>query len=268
MTPEQESALDIARYLAECGVPIFLARPGSSTGTGYTFPPGWQKTEADPSVLDDWRPGMAVCAVMGHTVDGVDLDPRHGGDLPSEYLPRIYGTQRTPSGGVHHLIAPLGVESSDGILPGVDVKAGKPGGKGRGMLFIPPTEKPSQVDGVVRPYTWEVRPDLDELYMVGGDDSGRALAELIIGNRVDRSAVRRSYSGPTFENLPEGQQQMARDYLDDRLMYWQDLLNEAEFWPEGHRDHKDRGWEKLARDRKSTRLNSSHGEQSRMPSSA
>lgn len=251
LTTEQVSALDSARYLAECGVPIFLAnpRPGASGGgSGFIFPKGWQNTEADPAVLDDWTPGMAVCAVMGRVVDGVDLDPRHGGDLPAEYTPRSYGRQRTPSGGTHDLVALLGSQSSNGILPGVDVKAGKPDGDGRGFLFIAPTVRESHETGEPTPYTWEIQPDLDELLMIGGDSSGRALAELITGNGVDKSPVQRSYSGPQFADLSPGQQKMAATYQEERLEYWSDQLQDAELWEEGRRDHKGRGWEGLTRD--------------------
>lgn len=241
--------LDTARYLASCGVPIFLAKPSNdhASGTGYTLPARWQTTEPDPSVLDDYEPGMAVCAVMGHTVDGVDLDPRSGGALPAEHTPRSYGRQRTPSGGTHDLVAPLGVGSKDGLFPGVDVKAGREDGSGRGFLFIAPTERVSKETGERTRYEWEVRPDLDELQLIGDDDSGRLLAERVQGGQRE-SGPTRGYVGPTFAELSSGQQGMAKTHLDEKIEYWADLLQDARTWPEGETDHKGRGWEALTRD--------------------
>ena len=40
----------------------------------------WQKTEPDLRVLDDYQPGDALGMVCGHKLDGVDTDPRTGGD--------------------------------------------------------------------------------------------------------------------------------------------------------------------------------------------
>lgn len=249
MHPNQEADLDTARYLAECGVPIFLARPGNdhASGTGYTLPPGWQKTKPDSGVLDDWEPGMAVCAVMGHTVDGIDLDPRSGGALPPEYTPTSYGRQTTPSGGTHDLVAPLGVRSKDGLFPGVDVKAGRPDGAGRGFLFIAPTQRVSKETGEVARYEWETRPNLDELMLIGNDDSGHLLAERIRGGQRE-DGPSRGYVGPAFAELTPGQQSMAKTHLDERVEYWRDLLQDARTWPEGETDHKGRGWEALTRD--------------------
>lgn len=245
-----EQDLDTARYLAECGVPIFLARPAPRTSAGeldYEFPRGWQNVEPDPRVLDDWKPGMAVCAVMGHTVDGVDKDPRAGGELPTDLQPKVYGRQNTPSGGTHDLVAPLGVSSKNGVLPGIDVKAGLPDRSGRGFLFLAPTVRTSKEDGQDRAYTWETRPNLDELMLIGGDSSGLALANLVGQPRSSDSRVP-SYTGLPYDQLPEGQKHQADAYQAERLEYWQTQLDEAKDWPEGQRDHRGRGWEELTRD--------------------
>lgn len=250
MTPEQEADLNTARYLAECGVPIFLARPDSSKSLEYALPESWQKTEPDPGVLDDWKPGWAVCAVMGHTVDAVDLDPRSGGVLPSEYTPRSYGRQSTPSGGTHDLVAPLNVGSRDSLFPGVDVKAGRADGTGRGCILIAPTERTSKETGERVPYTWEVRPDLEELMLIGRDDTGADLAAQVAfknGEQVPTGDVD-GYVGPSYSDLLPNQQAMARDYLHKKIEYWADTFADAEGWPEGHRDHKGRGWEALTKD--------------------
>jgi hypothetical protein len=182
------AALDIARYLITRGVPIFTARPvlsrgtwvpdGGPSGSGYWIPRGWQHTEADPVALDRWEPGTGLGAVMGHTCDGLDVDPRHGGreslqDLP---VPCVAGVQSTPSGGWHGLIAPLGAGSRDAVRPGIDIKSGRPDGGGRGFLWISPTVKLSKVTGQIAAYQWVRNPDLDGL---AGDLSGAALAALI-----------------------------------------------------------------------------------------
>jgi hypothetical protein len=113
-TTEQADALEHARHLAAHGVPIFLAHPvldhagqwlADQGAGGYRLPSGWETTTADPAVLDEWKPGMAVCAVMGVAVDGLDVDPRHKGDETAMgwqgagLYPRSYGQLSTPSGG-------------------------------------------------------------------------------------------------------------------------------------------------------------------------
>lgn len=190
--------LEHARHLAAHGVPVFLARPalddsgewdpaGGTGGSGYLLPKGWQDTTADPAVLDAYRPGMAVCAVMGHGVDGLDVDPRHEGDRTRDGLaaaglwPRSYGRARTPSGGTHDLIRSLSVASRDNVAPGLDVKAGHDG-RGHGFLFIAPTVKLSKATGELAAYRWESPPDLDALDAL--DDTGRTIAGMIAASRT------------------------------------------------------------------------------------
>lgn len=250
MTAEKD--IEVARHLAESGVPIFLAKRaenfplGGANEKGYWLPSGWQTTKADPSVLDAWRPGMAVCAVMGHTVDGVDKDPRNGGTVPEELQPRVYGRQLTPSGGTHDLVAPLNVRSRDGVLPGVDVKAGV-SGAGHGFLFIAPTERVNG-DGEIVQYTWDEVPNLDELVNKGGDNSGRPLAEKVNASRRVSEGGAIEYDGLSFDELTEGQQNMARVEQDEKVEYWSRTLENAAEWPEGYRDSTERGWEALTRD--------------------
>jgi hypothetical protein len=158
------AALEVARSLAGAGVPLFLAQPDPAAATGFRLPKGWQHTEPDPSVVDRWQPGLALCAVMGHGLDLADLDPRNASDgLDSPglraLLPAAYGVAATPSGGLHLFVRSLGVHSSDGVLPGVDIKAGVDG-KGHGFAFLAPTVRVSKVDGQPRPYRWIDPPDL------------------------------------------------------------------------------------------------------------
>lgn len=148
------SALRIAHDLVKIGVPIFVAQPDPSAATGFTLPYSWQSTAADPNVVSLWRPGMALCAVMGHGLDLIDVDPRNGGSLDSVPLPVVYGVASTPSEGVHAFVGSLGVRSRNNVLPGVDIKAGDSEGKGRGFAFIAPTQRVSKVDGRLRSYRW------------------------------------------------------------------------------------------------------------------
>ena len=243
--------LDVARYLAENGVPIFLAKRvdtfprGGSDGRGYKLPKNWQTMEADPSVLDDYEPGDAVCAVMGRTVDAVDKDPRSGGELPSDLQPIVYGIQSTPSGGTHELVAPLGVRSRDGILPGIDVKAGGRG-DGNGFIFIAPTERMNH-SGEIVSYKWTQKPDLDVLNLVGEvQRSGLPLAQLINDARTEKGTA--AYNGPSYLELDPDKKEMADQAQRERIDHWRDLLEHAVTWEEGRRDPKGRGWEALARD--------------------
>jgi putative DNA primase/helicase len=129
--------------------------------------------------VDDWREGLALCAVGGHVFDWHDVDPRHGGDASAaglSELPTVCGKVRTCSGGWHDLIACLGIGKHTNWRPGLDLQGGKPDGTGRGFAFLPPTVRPSKADGVARRYIWEKTPEAP----ADADDSGRALAALIL----------------------------------------------------------------------------------------
>lgn len=175
---EDLAALEVARRLIALRVPVFAAPPAldedgnwNPTGgvDGYWLPPEWQRTVPtlnwlDPTVpgFEDkaWRPGWALCAVAGVRFDVLDTDPRNGGDASRArlvalgLLPTVYAVATTPSGGTHELIAPLGIGSKTGFLPGLDLKGGKAGGSSRGFVFIAPTMKASKVSGEIRPYVW------------------------------------------------------------------------------------------------------------------
>lgn len=239
-----------ALHLIESGVPIFIAKPapefpeGGHGGTGYLIPPGWQTTQPDPAVLDRWREGDALCAVMGHTVDGLDVDTQKGGSLGSLQPPTSYGRARTPSGGTHDLIAPLGARSRDGLLPGVDYKGGLDG-VGHGFLFIAPTAKKSKADGAVGQYRWEVEPDLSGL-LLDDDTSGWPLREIVDNGRS--VGGRPEYDGPSYQDLDDAHRAQADQHLDNELFDWQARLGSATAWDEGQTDEKGRGWEALSRD--------------------
>lgn len=252
--PKVEPALKHARYLAENGVPLFLAQPamrgdawdpsGGRSGTGYRLPARWQLTEADPSVVDAWEPGLALCAVMGHAVDALDVDPRHGGAasaaaIQSEGLwPHTYGRQSSPSGGWHDFIAPLNAPRKIGFRPGLDVLAE------RSFVFLAPTRKLSKTTGKVDSYRWKTAPDLGELALLG-DDSGAWIAQEIRREPDDDGPT---YDGPAYDALTTRQREAARAHVDAVIKGWRARLELAADWPEGERDEQGRGWEALARD--------------------
>lgn len=207
------AALDIARALATAGIPVFVAPAcagpvcssycvrktgGVGNALGCHLPPEWENTVADPSAVDVWRPGMALCAVMGCGLDLVDFDPRNGGDPAAlnGTMPTTYGAATSPSAGLHAFIRSLGVHSKNSILPGIDLKAGTPDGAGRGFAFIAPTVRKSKIDGTYQPYRWIQPPDLDALTQWGaGDRSGEKLIALLGTNGSRTNEVVPDISG-------------------------------------------------------------------------
>lgn len=252
--PEVLQDLESARHLVDMGVPVFVAKKASpgmagSGGTGFQIPRGWQDTQPDPSIIDSWEPGDALCAVMGHLVDGIDVDTSKGGDrqLLNGTMPKTYGSQRTRSGGTHDLISALGMPSRDGFLPAIDYKGGAPEGSGRGFLYIAPTSRPHPEGGPLVKYRWTVRPDLAPLLMED-DSSGGSLADLVQSSRRKTKTGVPGYLGLAFDSLHQAFQEQARSYTDQRLKMWRDILSDAAGWPDGQTDTRGRGWELLARD--------------------
>ena len=198
-------ALDVARGLAAAGVPVFVAYPdpegktASGRATGYILPKSWQTTSANPAYVNAWEPGRALCAVMGHCLDLIDTDPRNGGDAEqlADVMPAIYAEAATPSGGRHFFVASMGAGSRDGVLPGIDIKAGDENGGSRGFAFIAPTVRVSKVTGERAAYQWVTPPDPARLRETGADRSGRRLAELI-------RQARRPSGSPGLFTQPDG----------------------------------------------------------------
>ncbi len=258
LTPAQEAALNHARHLAESGAPVFVATPaedatgkwdptGGHNGCGFWLPPGWQQAEADPSAVDDWRPGDALCLLSGVLVDVVDVDPRNGGDAASldGTMPVTYGTQSTPSGGTHDLIATLGVRKGK-PLPGIDVQAGNPDGKGRGFVFLAPTRRKSKTTGEIVAYEW-VRPPAVGMLLIEDDDSGAALREFMVA-RVAPVYDGPAYDGPAYAALTPEQQAQADSQVAGLIEGWRSRFQEAQDWPDGERDDRGRGWEEMCKD--------------------
>ncbi len=110
----------MALGLIAAGLPIFVARraytggqrdwTGGTGGTGYWLPKEWQQTQPDPSTLDRYEPGDALCVVTGHGLDLLDFDPRNGGDatraklIAADHMPTILASASTPSGGRHDFV--------------------------------------------------------------------------------------------------------------------------------------------------------------------
>jgi hypothetical protein len=160
-------ALDIARSLIEAGIPVFVAGPDDSP-LGFKLPTGWQTSRPTLDVLNRWKPGKALCALGGVGADFLDVDPRNGGKdgqadlVASGAWPATFGRQRTPSGGTHDVIVPLGVGKGK-PAKGVDLQGGCADGTGRGFAFIAPTVRISKVTGEPTPYVWLDAPDTDAL---------------------------------------------------------------------------------------------------------
>ena len=193
-TAEQLEALEVARTLVARGVPLFLAEADPAARDGFRRPNDWQQTIPDPSVVDRWQPGMALCAVMGHGLDLLDLDPRNGGNLDAlDPMPTAYGSAVTPSGGVHVFIRSLGVGSRDGVFPGVDVKGGLPDGSSRGYAYIAPTVRPSKVTGEPGAYRWTQAP-------AGWLEAGEDVSGAVLAARVQamRGTSGRVLGGPDW----------------------------------------------------------------------
>lgn len=196
ITERQRADLEAARGMAAAGIPLFIAQPDPSAKTGFRPPSRWEQTEPDPSVVDQWRPGLALCAVMGCGFDLIDIDPRNGGDVSvlGDLLPFVYGVAATPSGGRHLFIGSLGVGSRDNLWPGVDVKGGMFNGSGRGFAFLAPTVRASVVTGELRAYEWVEVPDPTRVDPA--DDSGLGLAARI--REMRPSPGRRAVGGEAW----------------------------------------------------------------------
>lgn len=170
--------LDFARALIDAGIPVFIAPPDRHSAIGYRLPNGWQQSKPTPLALDGYEPGWAICALGGHGIDFVDVDPRNGGHLAMAQLkangvwPREYAIVATPSGGTHHYVTGLSVAKCS--REGIDLQAGAADGSGRGFVFLPGTRRVSKADGVERGYVLAL--DNLEAYVETIDDtSGDAL---------------------------------------------------------------------------------------------
>lgn len=202
ITAQQRGDLDIARGLAGAGIPIFVAHPDplgkGHNDTGFWLPTAWQQTVPDPAVADLWRPGMALCAVMGCGLDLTDIDPRNGGDAATMNgsTPTYYAIAFTPSGGIHGFHRSTGAGSRDNVFPGIDIKSGLADGSGRGFAFLAPTVRASKVTGEPAAYTWAQAPDLERLANSADDRTGEKLAARIRAMKSGSGV--KSVGGPSW----------------------------------------------------------------------
>lgn len=192
-TPEELAAIEVARGMARAGIPIFVCRPNPYRPGKYFVRAGWPAQRADPSVLDDWRPGWGVAAVGGTVADFLDMDPRSGGIESQIELknagewPLSFGQQATPSGGTHDVIAALGLGKETGFMPGLDYQGGLPAPDGEGQtrrafIWLAPTVGVSKETGEQVPYRWIHEPDVDALltWRERGDGSGAGISSRIL----------------------------------------------------------------------------------------
>jgi hypothetical protein len=153
-----QSVLGFALLLINIGVPVFVAKSNPAFKPGgeqveFFHPTGWQETPVDPVTLKNYSPGDALCAVMGHALDAVDVDTKNGAvaEVEAERLRvlgvSILGEQVTPSGGAHFLIPATGIHSAACKKTGVDFRGGGADGSGRGFIYIAGTERPK--------YAWQ-----------------------------------------------------------------------------------------------------------------
>ncbi len=207
MTPDMQHALDAARTLARLGVPIFLLEPTNDPKFPEYKPPNeWQFTVANESVLDNWRPGMGVAAVCGHTFDVIDVDPRNGGDISAldGAMPTVYAHAVTPSGGDHYWIKSIDQPKGE-INGGIDYQGGTRSTNSRGFVFLAPTIRTSKTDGVLRAYSWIQDPPTGITYDYQSDVSGSALIAYMQATKKNKAAaVKDSTIKPVDTYLTEG----------------------------------------------------------------
>lgn len=204
MKPE----LEFAHAMVELGVPVFHARPHQGwcgqcesmrepchfSKVGFWLPRGWQNTQPDHRLVDRWKPGDALGAVMGVVYDLVDYDTRHDPDgttfqrlwgrdgTGQRLIPKVYARAGSPSGGRHYFIKSLNVRSMDKLMDGLDIKAGTVNADdfeshGRGYAFIFPTIRLSKKDGQYRTYTARTMPKAPEDEDRSGEELRRTMKE-------------------------------------------------------------------------------------------
>lgn len=255
MSPNNTDPLAVAHRLVAMGAPVLVCKPTNSP-TGFALPPDWQNATAADSNLDAYRPGDALILVTGHGVDALDVDPRNGGEAAwlemrgRKLVPRVYAEAATPSGGRHYLVASLDIPkmTSDRLvrMPGVDILAGDPDGRGRSPLFLAPTERVSKVTGKRAPYRWLDVSGLDDLardMVVGSDDANatrlRTAAQAILSVRT----VAPPYEGPTYDELSADRMATADSQRDAFLAHRADMLEEASHLDLEETDSEGRRWD-------------------------
>lgn len=264
--PDVVEALETARLLIGLGVPVFRARracnpdgtwnpKGGQGRCGYLLPKKWELTEPDVSVLDGYRPGDGLAAVMGSSVDALDVDMQSGGEVTQAELesqglwPTVIGRQRTPSGGTHDIINRLRIGSRIGIAKGIDLRGGRdgdPARAGRGFIWIAPTVKLSKMTGEPKPYRWEMAVDPVDLDLT--DASGEALASVIQAPRERQDPPNAEVATEKYESMTDERRALVDSYVSAAVAGVQWELSTSESMDLGVADDRDRGWEKIQAD--------------------
>jgi hypothetical protein len=204
------AAYAFVQHLAELA-PIFTAPPG---GAEFTRPQDWQQTTLDGNAerIGRYKPGDAICAVMGGPVTTVDVDPRNGGDVQAvrqlldALSVRVLAENATPGDGRHLFIAGHPDLASCHQLtgyPGVDICSYGTN------VFLPGTKRP-KYNG--KGYT-VVFDNLEALAAGGDPDGAEIFAAWVADNRVSQ---RESFEpSKPWDGTPPDRRQLA--YLDAML---------------------------------------------------
>lgn len=255
--------------MEQIGVPLFVARAafddagnrdytGGHHNGGFWLPKSWQKTPAGTPLNPQYNPQLdALCVVTGHTLDVLDIDAHKNGwdslqtlEAQLGELPPAYAVATTPSGGAHLYIRSLGVRSRDGILPGLDLKAGDKQGRGRGFVYAPPTQKLSKTTGELAGYTWQKQQYIDVLHPPAAAEQQAldALAALVASLRGDPAPNTPETPPPSLTDLTPAEQQRVADYCNALVEDWRHRFAVAADWPDGETDELGRGWDRLVAD--------------------
>jgi hypothetical protein len=184
--PSVKAEAGFVRAIASLA-PVFTARPG---GEEFIRPGKWQKISIDGNLvrIRKYKPGDAICAVMGGTVAAVDVDPRNGGDVDAvRHLldglnVRVFAENATPGDGRHLFVAghpELASVHSPGLIgyPGVDIQSFDT------HVFLPGTRRP-KYNG--KGYTI-VFDNLAALADGGDPDGAEIFAGWVADNRVSKT---------------------------------------------------------------------------------
>lgn len=182
-TIAQPDPRDLIADLVAHAVPVILCTPhrhryggrrpcgaGCDRELDQSF--GWQQAEPDRAVIDRYQPGVHTPAmVTGHVLDAIDVDSKYGADVQAEFWRAVgcgvvvVGIDTTPSGGAHLFIPSAGVATAAKPSNGVDFRGGCADGSGRGLIYLPGSNRPKYPGldyRVLMPIDWqrlaEVRP--------------------------------------------------------------------------------------------------------------
>lgn len=152
----QPDPRDLIADLVAHGVPVVLCTPHKhkpkcrpECDRELDQPYGWQSTGPDARVAARYRPGLHTPAmVTGHVLDAIDVDTKYGASIEAEIQRAaacgvvVVGIDLTPSGGAHLFIPATGVATAAKPANGVDFRGGCADGTGRGLIYLPGSNRP------------------------------------------------------------------------------------------------------------------------------